>query len=124
MKNINITIEETEYIFDIEKAKSLGVLKEDTTIKTIAIGDMYLGHNHSPVIIVEHGYACWASGETMLYNIIGFWNRLQTYADFPSGATEKEMLAHLNMLTEDKALKFIKNINDDFATLVEGILES
>jgi hypothetical protein len=124
MKELNITIQGTEYIFDIEKAKSLGVLKEDTTIKTIEIGDLYLLHNISPVIIVEHGFASVGSGETILYNIIGLWGGLQTYSDFPCGATREEMLAHLNKYTKGKALKFIKNINDDFKALVDSVVKS
>jgi hypothetical protein len=124
MKELNITIQGTEYIFDIEKAKSLGVLKEDTTIKTIEIGDLYLLHNCTPIIIVEHGYASVNYGGSILYNTIGLWSGLQTYSDFPCGATREEMLAHLNSYAKDKALKFVKNINDDFATLLAGILKS
>jgi hypothetical protein len=122
MKTISITIEGTEYVLDLEKAKNLGVLKEDTSIKKIEIGDMYLLHNISPVIIVEHGFASVGSGEPILYNTVGLWGGLQTYSDFPCGATREEMLAHLNKYTKDKALKFIKNINDDFKALVDGVL--
>jgi hypothetical protein len=124
MKELNITIQGTEYIFDIEKAKSLGVLREDTTIKTIEVGDLYLLHNCSPLVIVEHGFASVNYGESILYNIIGLWSGLQTYSYFPCGATREEMLAQLNSYTKDKALKFIKNINDDFKALVDTTLKS
>ena len=124
MKELNITIEGTEYIFDIEKAKSLGVLREDTTIKTFEVGDLYLLHNCSPLIIVEHGFASLQYGESILYNIIGLWSGLQTYSDFPCGATREEMLAHLNSYAKDKALKFVKNIDADFKALVDTTLKS
>jgi len=124
MKELNITIEGVEYIFDIERAKSLGVLREDTTIKTFEVGDLYLLHNCSPLIIVEHGYASVNDGETVLYNIIGLWSGLQTYSDFPCGATREEMLAHLNSYAKNKALKFIKNIDADFTALLDRVVRS
>jgi len=124
MKELNITIQGTEYIFDIEKAKSLGVLREDTTFKALEVGDLYLLHNCSPLVIVEHGFASVIDGETMLYNIIGLWSGLQTYSHFPSGATREEMLALLNNYAKDKALKFVKNINADFTALLDSVVKS
>ncbi len=124
MKELKVAIEGVEYIMDVEKAKSLGVLREDTTIKKIEIGDLYLWHNVSPLIIVEHGFASLGSGEAILYNFIGLWSGMQTYSDFPHGATQEEMLAFLNESVKDKALKFVKNIDVDFTRLLDSVIKS
>ena len=124
MKELKVAIEGVEYIMDVEKAKSLGVLREDTTIKKIEIGDLYLLHNVSPLIIVEHGFASLGSGEAILYNFIGLWSGMQTYSDFPHGATQEEMLAFLNSYAKNKALKFVKNIDGDFTRLLDSVIKS
>jgi hypothetical protein len=124
MEELKVTIEGVEYTIDIEKAKSLGVLKQDAAIKKIEVGDLYLLANVSPLIIVEHGFASLGSGEAILYNFIGLWSGLQTYSDFPHGATEEEMLAFLNEGIKSKELKFIKNIDIDFTRLIESVVKS
>lgn len=120
MKEITVKIEETEYIIDLEKAKELGVLKEDTTIKDFKVGDVFsLPWYGDNIIIVQNGYA--SSSKEQKYNIAGL-DGLGLYLDFGSqGLNKTEMLAWLNKSNNGKHVKFIKNINNDIAELLKSL---
>jgi hypothetical protein len=122
MKNINITIEETEYIFDIEKAKELGVLKEDKTIKDLQVGDVFLLSSGSRVIIVQTGYtSIYDSNNEQRYNFAGLGKGLDLYSSFgKEGGTKEEVLSYLNNGNSfsERPAKFLKNINKDVEKLL------
>jgi hypothetical protein len=123
-----ITIEGKEYTVDIAKAKELGVLKEDTTIKDFKVGDVFLRPCGSKLIIVENGYAFFSKEQR--YNIAGLYG-LELYSDIGSQGLNKtemlawlnktEMLAWLNKSCNGNHTKFIKNINDDIQKLLESL---
>jgi hypothetical protein len=117
MKEITVNIEGTEYTIDIEKAKSLGILK-DKTIKDFKVGDVYLYNDRAniKIIIVESGYCDVDTSHR--WNIAGLDHGLRVYSDFGSeGASKKQMLEYLN----DGPKKFIKNINEDIKSLMRNL---
>jgi hypothetical protein len=115
-----ITIEGKEYTVDIAKAKELGVLKEDATIKDFKVGDVFsLPWYGDNIIIVQNGYV--SSSKEQKYNIAGL-DGLGIYPDFGSqGLNKTEMLAWLNKSNNGKRTKFIKNINNDIAELLKSL---
>ena len=116
MKEITVNIEGKEYTIDIEKAKSLGILK-DKTIKDFKVGDVYLYNDgeNTKIIIVENGY--YDVYTPRRWNIAGLDGGLRVFADFGSdGASKKQMLEYLN----DGHKKFIKNINEDIKSLIRN----
>jgi hypothetical protein len=117
MKKLKVTIEGTEYTIDIEKAKSLGVLKEGAIIKDFKVGDMYALNELEAIIIIETGYC---SGS---YSIIGLSEGLGHYSDFgEDGVSSAKMLEYLQMHYTSN--HFVKNINNDFKKLVKKALEN
>ena len=115
-----ITIEGKEYTVDIAKAKELGVLKEDATIKDFKVGDVFsLPWYGDNIIIVQNGYV--SSSKEQKYNIAGL-DGLGIYPDFGSqGLNKTEMLAWLNKSNNGKHVKFIKNINNDIQKLLNSL---
>ena len=108
---MKVTIEGKEYEIDIEKAKELGVLKEDATIKDFKVGDVFVPASGGKVIIVQNGYTDYKREQK--YNIAGL-DGLELYSDIGSqGLNKTEMLAWLNRSWNGKHTKFIKNINND-----------
>jgi hypothetical protein len=118
---MKVTIEGKEYEIDIEKAKELGVLKEDATIKDFKVGDVFsLPWYGDNIIIVQNGYAAYHSKEQR-YNIAGL-DGLGLYPDFGSqGLNKTEMLAWLNKSNNGMHAKFIKNINNDIQKLLSNL---
>lgn len=118
MKEITVNIEGKEFIIDLEKAKSLGVLKEDKIIKDFNVGDMYsITNGYEAIIIVETGW------NSCLYNIIGLCDDLSYYSDFgKEGISKEKMLEYLQMNYTTK--HFVKNINSDFKKLVKEALKN
>lgn len=115
---MKIEIEGKKYVIDTEKALSLGVLKEDKSIDSFQVGDLYILHPYiTPIVIVDHGYNL-DSDKPDLYNIIGFYNTLKSYSNFRKGATKEQILEFLNEQITFGA-KFIKNINQDFDVLIQ-----
>ena len=116
MKEITLNIEGKEYTIDIEKAKSLGILKEDKTIKDFKVGDVYLYKETTKIIIVENGYC--DVNTLHRWNIAGLDQGLRVYSDFGrNGASKEQMLEYLN----DGPKKFIKNINEDIKSLMRNL---
>jgi uncharacterized Fe-S cluster-containing MiaB family protein len=118
MKEITVNIEGKEFIIDLEKAKSLGVLKEDKIIKDFKVGDMYSSTNgYEGIIIVETGW------KSCLYNVIGLCDDLSYYSDFgKEGVSREKMLEYLQKNYTTK--HFVKNINNDFRNLVRDVLNN
>lgn len=117
---MKVTIEGKEYEIDIEKAKELGVLKEDATIKDFKVGDVFVPASGGyKIIIVQNGFAC--SSEEQKYNIAGLYG-FEIYSDFGSqGLNKTEMLAWLNESWNGEHAKFIKNINNDIEELLSNL---
>lgn len=117
---MKVTIDGKEYEIDIEKAKELGVLREDTTIKDFKVGDVFLPGCGSKLIIVQNGYA--SSSKEQKYNIAGLYG-FEIYSDFGSqGLNKTEMLAWLNKSNNGNHTKFIKNINNDIEELLNQVM--
>lgn len=121
--NVSVQINGKDYIIDIAKAKSLGVIKEDATIKDFSVGDVFVNDVFvndvgNAVIIVPTGYS-------YRYSIAGLWGDLNVFSDFGAqGATKKEMLQFLNAETHGGiSWKFVKNINADFSLLLTKVLK-
>jgi hypothetical protein len=116
--SMKITIEGKEYLIDIDKAKSLGVLKEDTTIKSFKLGDAFKLDNGNIVVIIETGY----DNYRRRYSFTGLCSELQNYSTFGSeGGTEEEVLKQLNKWKIHSGLVFVKNINEDIAELFKSL---
>ena len=115
-----ITIEGKEYTVDIAKAKELGVLKEDTTIKDFKVGDAYRLITGNIIVIIEAGYALLVDGG-MRYSFSGFRDELCNYSSFGKrGGTREQVLEYLNAY-QKKGAVFIKNINEDFKKLLKSL---
>lgn len=116
---MKVTIEGKEYEIDIEKAKELGVVKENT-IKDFEVGDVFsLPWYGDNIIIVQNGYV--SSSKEQKYNIAGL-DGLGLYSDFGSqGLNKTEMLAWLNKSNNGMHAKFIKNINNDIQKLLSNL---
>lgn len=114
--NVTVQISGKDYIIDIAKAKSLGVLKEDTTIKDFNVGDVFINDVGIAVIIVPAGYG-------NRYSIAGLHGDLNVFSDFGAhGATRAEILEFLNSKSRGYTRKFVKNINADFSLLLAKVL--
>lgn len=120
MKEIKVTIEGEEYLIDIDKAKELGVLKEDKTIKDFKVGDVFAwADNGCALLIVENGFQ---HNKPQKYNIAGL-NGLYVYSSFKTeGATREQMLKYLN--TPVYGLRYVKNINSEIKTLLQDALKN
>jgi hypothetical protein len=115
MKEITVNIEGKEYTIDIEKAKSLGILK-DKTIKDFQTGDVYFLGNGNYIIIVPNGFCSNYYGSQQKWNFAGLEGTLNTYSTFGrDGADKKTILTFLN---QQEGIEFIKNINADIAELI------
>lgn len=110
MNKKTIVIEGREYILDIDKAKELQIIAEKSRITTFKVGDVFRTYSGSMFVIVPFGYN--HSGK---YGIMGNGG-LNFFSDAGfEGFTEGEMLKWLNTGTKT----FVKNINDDFISLLE-----
>lgn len=126
MNNITVHINGKDFIIDIAKAKSLGLLKADTTIRDFRVGDVFMTSHSSAIIIVKYGYA---SGEQK-YSIAGLNGGSDIFSDFSDKgatkvfgcATKEEVLKFLNR--PHAGIKFIKNINADFSLLLARVLKT
>jgi hypothetical protein len=123
MKEITVNIEGKEFIIDLEKAKELGVLKEDKTIKDFQVGDVFLLASGSKVIIVQNGYNNIYSDTEQRYNFAGLGYSLNLYSSSSfgkEGGTKEEVLAYLNNgnFFSERPAKFLKNINKDVEKLL------
>jgi len=116
---MRITIEDKEYLIDTEKAKELGVLKEDNSIKSFKVGDAFKLVNGNIVVIIETGYNDF---DKRRYSFTGLCNELLNYSTFGSiGGTEEEVLKQLNKWKDSERMVFVKNINEDFAKLIKSL---
>ena len=127
MKEHTFKIDGIEYTIDLEKAKSLGLLKT-TGITEFRTGDVYefrtgdvyeLTTSGNKVVIIPCGYSsCY--GDEPTWTFAGLYNTLDVYSSFgKKGATKKEMLEWLNSKMPN--IRFIKNINDEFSKLLKNI---
>lgn len=117
---MKVTIEGKEYNIDIEKAKELGVLKEDNTIKSFKIGDTYRLKAGIYVVVVEAGYNLY--GDNLRYSFAGYQGKLQNYSTFgKEGGTEEQVLERLNNYQANQGAVFVKNINEDFKNLLMSL---
>ena len=120
MKEIKVTIEGEEYNIDIEKAKELGVLKEDKTIKDFQVGDVF-STGFDPILIVQNGWPI--TSKEQRYNIAGL-DGLFLYSNFgDKGLSKEEMLKYLNKGDDGFGYKFVKNVNSEIETLLRKTLE-
>lgn len=121
MKDFKLSIEGVEYQFDVEKAKELGVLKEDS-IKSFKVGDAFRLSNCNIAVIIETGYHGIDGYDKPHYSFTGLCCRLQNYSTFgPVGGTEVEVLEQLNKWKKQSGLVFVKNINEDIAELFKNL---
>ena len=122
MKEITVTIDNAEFVVDIEKAKSLGVLKQVyKPITSFLIGDVYRIGNDN-IIIVEHGYNTGWGDDPKRYNIMGLCGRFKNYSTFgKNGASSDEMLKYINDMCKTNHLVFVKNIGEDFKNLLNNL---
>lgn len=117
---MKVTIEGKEFVIDVEKAKELGVLKEDKTIKDFKVGDLYSA-GFDPIVIVQNGWP--DTSKEKRYNIAGL-DGLYLYSDMGNkGASKQEMLDWLNDRERYEGLKFIKNVNSEIDTLLRNTLK-
>jgi len=121
MKEITVNIEGTEFIIDLEKAKELGVLREDTKIKDFNVGDVFLTSSGSKVMIVQSGYASF--NQEQKYNFAGL-DGLRFFSNFgKEGATKEKIISYLNQkIYFEKNSKFLKNINEDISKLISDLV--
>lgn len=121
MDDLKIKIDGKDYVFDVAKAKQLGVLKEDTTIKDVSVGDVFrYVDSGNLLVVVPHGYN--PNPGTERFNIAGCHRGLYVYSTFgKDGATKEQLLLYLNSSNTGTHLKFVKNINDDFKQLLENL---
>lgn len=122
MDDLKIKIDGKDYVFDVDKAKQLGVLKEDTTIKDVSVGDVFrYVDSGNLLVVVPHGYN--PNPGTERFNIAGRQGGLYVYSYFgKDGATKEQLLLYLNSSNTGVYLKkFVKNINDDFKQLLENL---
>lgn len=113
MKEITIQIDGQDFIIDIDRAKELGVVKENT-IKSFKVGDVFKLASGTRVIIVQNGYG---NDRNQRYNIAGNLNTLDLFSDIgEKGFNKREMLQFLNKPNSwqpNERTKFIKNVNED-----------
>jgi hypothetical protein len=124
MKEITIQIEGQDFIIDLDKAKSLGVVKEDPTIKDFNVGDVFLLASGSKVIIVQTGYTnIYESDIEQRYSFAGL-DGLRFFSNFgKEGATKEKIISYLNQKTYfEKNTKFLKNINKDISKLISDLV--
>lgn len=122
MKEITVIFDNAEYVVDIEKAKSLGVLKPVyKPITSFLIGDVYrIGNDH--IIIVEHGYNSGYGDDQKRYNIMGLCGWFKNYSTFgKDGASSDEMIKYINDMCKTSQLVFVKNISKDFKNLLNNL---
>lgn len=121
MDDFKLKIDGKDYVFDVDKAKQLGVLKEDTSIKDVSVGDVFrYVVSGSLIVIVPHGF-CPARLDR--FNLAGIHGSMDLYSVFgKDGATKEQLLFYLNSSNTGTNLKkFVKNINDDFKQLLENL---
>jgi len=117
MKEIKVTIEDKDFTINLEKAKSLGLLEEDRSIKEFFVGDVF-SSGFNPILIVQNGWP--DTSKEQRYNIAGL-DGLFLYSDFGSkGASKEEMLTYLNGVC---GLKFVKNVNSEIETLMKKLIK-
>jgi len=120
MKEIKVTIEGKDFTINLEKAKSLGLLEEDTTIKEFFVGDVF-SSGFNPILIVQNGWP--DTSKDPRYNIAGL-DGLFLYSDIGSeGASKEEMLKYLNKGDDGFGYKFVKNVNSEIETLLRNTLQ-
>jgi hypothetical protein len=118
--SMKITFEGKEYLIDIDKAKELGVLKEDDSIKSFKIGDAFKLGNGNIAVIIETGYN--PVLEVPRYSFTGLCNSLLNFSTFGSeGGTEEQVLNQLNKCKKSGGVVFVKNINEDIAELFKSL---
>jgi len=126
MKEITIQIEGQDFIIDLDKAKELGVIKEDSTIKDFKVGDVFLLSGGCKVIIVQTGYTSFYESDVeQRYSFAGLAAGLDLFSSFgKEGGTRKEVLAYLNNgdSYSDTPAKFLKNINKDISRLLSKLV--
>jgi hypothetical protein len=117
MKEITIQIEGQDFIIDLDKAKELGVIKENPIIKDFNVGDVFL-YCGSKVIIVKTGYN--SVFEEQRYSLAGLYGTLNLFSSFgKEGATKEVVLGYLN--GQHANTKFLKNIDKDIRKFLETI---
>jgi len=117
--SMRITIEDKEYLIDIEKAKELGVLKEDNSIKSFKVGDAFRLKHGNIIVIIEAGYNDF---DKLRYSFSGLCDSIGNYSTFGSeGGTEEQVLKQLNKWKDSERIVFVKNINEDFAKLIKSL---
>jgi len=117
--SMRITIEDKEYTIDIDKAKKLGVLKEDNSIKSFKVGDAFRFKHGNIIVIVETGFN---SPDRQRYSFSGLYDSIGNYSTFDSvGGTKEDVLKQLNKWKMHCGLVFVKNINEDFAKLIKSL---
>jgi len=117
--SMRITIEDKEYLIDIEKAKELGVLKEDNSIKSFKVGDAFRFKHGNIIVIIETGFN---SPDRRRYSFSGLYDSIGNYSTFGSeGGTKEEVLKQLNKWKDSERIVFVKNINEDFAKLIKSL---
>ena len=117
---MKVTIEGKEYEIDIEKAKELGVIKEDNSIKDFKVGDVFrLHYGGNFIVIIETGYHSFGKER---YSFTGLDNVISNYSSFgPEGGTKEDVLKQLNKWKARDAIVFLKNINEDFKKLLKSL---
>ena len=122
MDDFKLKIDGKDYVFDVDKAKQLGVLKEEATIiKDVSVGDVFrYVVSGSLIVIVPHGFH---PGRLDRFNLAGIHGSMDLYSTFgKDGATKEQLLIYLNSSNTGTNLKkFVKNINDDFTQLLENL---
>ena len=120
MKEIKVTFEGKDFTINIDKAKKLGVLKEDKTIKDFQVGDVF-SSGFDPILIVQNGWPI--TSKEQRYNIAGL-DGLFLFSNFSDkGLNKEQMLAYLNRGDDGVGYKYVKNINKEIKTLLECAVE-
>jgi hypothetical protein len=118
MNEYTLKIDKIEYTIDLEKAKSLGLLKP-VGIKKFRTGDAYKMYSGNIIVIVPTGYTT-LFGDQPTWSLAGINGTLEVYSSFgKEGATEAQMLQWLN---SQKDICFIRNINNEFKNLLSNLV--
>jgi len=116
---MKITIEDTEFEIDIERAKALGLCKEvHKPLTEVVSGGIYSVGNrsHSNVLVIQTNYKY---GGERFYQIYGdVYARevgtLAPFSNYPNPVNQKTMLDYLNY----NGFKLMKTIGDEVVNLV------
>jgi hypothetical protein len=115
MNKHTITIGDSSYIIDLDRAQELGICTKKQSITSFEVGDVF----ETPsgiirILIIECN--CGSPSNETLYQIAGR-DGLSTFSDYNDPISYDKMLEHL----KSKGYTFVGNINDSIAELLDSM---